>query len=228
MWVDLCSNLPCDALMHWPLYDTCVLDNVKIPDQHGVMQDAVIQCWKGFCPDALSGIDGYYFPGGVGAEVGVYMRQPGRDPHANLVPAVPPNSSNKLKVAAELWLRTRSLRMDIDNINDFWWPADQLVADSGHEVKFTLAEHLLGETLITSTPTNRYWNCEWMRPHSFTKWTLGWHARHQNEPAIDLLELADVWKYILNFSVAGVNYVWDESGIRTVPLISQAMAPSVS
>ena len=38
----------------------------------------VIQLWKGNCPKFLGFIGIESFPGGIGAEVGVYRRIPGR------------------------------------------------------------------------------------------------------------------------------------------------------
>lgn len=59
---------PCMALMHWPKYDTKVIDT-KIDGRK-----VVIQLWKGYCPSYLPRL-----PGGIGAEVGIYYRswQPG-------------------------------------------------------------------------------------------------------------------------------------------------------
>lgn len=59
---------PCTAQMHWPQYDTKVIDT-KIDGR-----DVVIQLWKGFCPSYMPGL-----VGGFGAEVGIYYRswQPG-------------------------------------------------------------------------------------------------------------------------------------------------------
>src|SRR5262245_6696139 len=59
---------PCSALMHWPGYDTKVLE--KTLDGRAV----VIQLWKGYCPSYMPGL-----VGGIGAEVGIYYKswQPG-------------------------------------------------------------------------------------------------------------------------------------------------------
>jgi hypothetical protein len=65
---ELAVPFPCNALMHWPGYDTEVID-LKLDGR-----DVVIQLWKGYCPKYMPGL-----PGGIGAEVGLYYRswQPG-------------------------------------------------------------------------------------------------------------------------------------------------------
>lgn len=64
----LTESLPCTADLHWPGYDT------KILERRLDGRDIVIQLWKGFCPSYVPGV-----VGGIGAEVGVYHKswQPG-------------------------------------------------------------------------------------------------------------------------------------------------------
>ncbi|AUH01021.1 hypothetical protein CWC46_15080 [Prodigiosinella confusarubida] len=59
----LAEAFPCTALMHWPEYDTKVIDT-KVNGR-----DVVIQLWKGFCPSYMPGL-----VGGFGAEVGIYYK----------------------------------------------------------------------------------------------------------------------------------------------------------
>ena len=67
-WNKACEVLPCFAEMYWPGYATKCITS-KVGDE-----DIVIQLWKGFCPQ-LFGSWGA-FPGGIGAEVGIYRRVP--------------------------------------------------------------------------------------------------------------------------------------------------------
>ncbi len=60
---ELAQSYPCTPAMHWPGYDTKVIDTEI--DGRAV----VIQLWKGFCPAYMPGL-----PGGIGAEVGIYFK----------------------------------------------------------------------------------------------------------------------------------------------------------
>jgi hypothetical protein len=65
-WNTMCEALPCFAEMYWPGYATkCISTTIR---GHA----AVVQLWKGFCPQLLGSHDA--FPGGIGAEVGIYRR----------------------------------------------------------------------------------------------------------------------------------------------------------
>ena len=77
-------------------------------------QPAVIQMWKGWCQKFL-GLQN--FPGGVGGEVGVYRRLPGRARPTSL-PGIP-------QALATLMLGVLSVVPD----DQIWWPAPEL-ADS--------------------------------------------------------------------------------------------------
>jgi hypothetical protein len=68
-WKQMCTSFPCFALLEWPGYATQVVETTI----EG--QAVVIQLWKGTCQKFLGPSD---FPGGVGAEVGVYHQMPGR------------------------------------------------------------------------------------------------------------------------------------------------------
>jgi hypothetical protein len=85
-WKSLCENLPCSLSLHWPGYATTKFE-VTLKGE-----PAVIQPWKGNCPSPPG------LPGGIGGEVGVYRRLPGRDIPAAF-PGVPP--------ALERWLLDR-------------------------------------------------------------------------------------------------------------------------
>ncbi len=65
-WKAMCSTLPCFAEMWWPGYLTKVV-RTRIRGH-----EVVIQLWKGWCQRFL----GHHarFPGGIGAEVGIYRK----------------------------------------------------------------------------------------------------------------------------------------------------------
>ena len=64
-WKKACLPLPCFAAVWWPDYATKVVEDTIDG------QPVVIQLWKGWCQKFLGDDD---FPGGIGAEVGVYHR----------------------------------------------------------------------------------------------------------------------------------------------------------
>jgi hypothetical protein len=74
-WKQLCTAFPCFAQLQWPGYDTQVVDTINGQPLTIAGQPAVIQLWKGTCQNFLGSSS---FPGGIGAEVGVYHRMPGR------------------------------------------------------------------------------------------------------------------------------------------------------
>jgi hypothetical protein len=82
-WKDLCDQLPCTAWLAWPGYYTAAYETTI----GGT--DVVIQCWKGWCQrpiptvQRLGSTRKVSFPGGIGAEVGIYRRDPDR-PSFNL------------------------------------------------------------------------------------------------------------------------------------------------
>ena len=66
-WKQMCQNLPCSTVLAWPDYSTTTFDAVIDG------QAVVIQAWRGYCEQFLGSSS---FPGGIGAEVGVYTKQP--------------------------------------------------------------------------------------------------------------------------------------------------------
>src|SRR5439155_316397 len=100
-WKQMCIAFPCFAELWWPDYSTSFFDDVI--DGHPV----VIQLWKGWCPKFLGSKK---FPGGVGAEVGVYHRIPGKTRPTSL-PFLPPT-------LATFILTTMVALGD----NNPWWP----------------------------------------------------------------------------------------------------------
>src|SRR6188508_2673323 len=69
-WKQLCTVLPCFEQVEWPNYPTAVIEDVI--DGKSVS----IQLWKGWCQQFLDRED---FPGGIGAEVGIYEAKIGRE-----------------------------------------------------------------------------------------------------------------------------------------------------
>jgi hypothetical protein len=215
MWKDICKPLPCDLAMAWPLYVTAAID-VVINDE-----PFVIQCWKGLCEDAISQLPALpdpigviEFPGGIGAEVGIYRRQTDVQIPASLIPPIPASWPPQLQAAAHVWFGTRALRFNIpaaiSGSQDYWFPADGV----GIPVSFTLTEPAFGDDVISNYTTDRYWTCQWMRPTSWPQWLSNWHGRHHGASPIDAFRMAEYSKYVLDFYVAGIHYIWDDASMR--------------
>jgi len=68
-WKDTCSTLPCFTQCWWADYLTAVVQAELLIS--GMKRNVIIQLWKGWC-QRLGGRLMNDFPGGIGAEVGVY------------------------------------------------------------------------------------------------------------------------------------------------------------
>ena len=170
-WKTLCSALPCFAAMEWPGYATAVFEAVIDG------QPAVIQPWKGFCPQFFARTD---FPGGVGAEVGVYRRATRDRPM--------PDRSFLPMGARELYNAfTACLPRE-----KFWWP-DQALQP---EITLALVNPKTRTGLLAAGPEKTYWLNKWMEPASYERY----RAEHP----------VPFWAtdYELTFTVAGKTYRW--------------------
>ena len=102
LWRQRCEQLPCFDALRWPGYDSIHIET-KINGQ-----PAVIQLWQSWCQKFLGLQD---FPGGVGAEVGLYRREPRRLRPTSL-PFLPPEMERNV---------LQALKVLPDR--DIWWPA---------------------------------------------------------------------------------------------------------
>jgi hypothetical protein len=216
MWKGLCNDLPCDTVMAWSGYATAIKE-VEIAGQ-----PAVIQCWKGLCPDLVAHIElpepfgDIEFPGGFGAEVGVYRRDDTRDGKAAQPPAYPADWPEIFRVVADAWFKLRMSRLALFDGADYWWPANDLVVDSAKPVTFSMVDPIYGDALISSYSTDTYWTCQWMRPASWAEWAVQWVKSHSQTTGglIQHPHLPSPSDFTLKFSVAGVDYTWDDAGIH--------------
>lgn len=171
-WKQTCTAFPCFAGLQWPDYATTVVeDNIC---GHPV----VIQLWKGWCEKFL-GLQ--RFPGGVGAEVGVYRRIPGRARPTSL-PFLPP-------ALASLILNAISNLAD----NDLWWAYPEL----GAQINFTLTNPVTNETFFTAGPETTYWLCKWMNDGSYSKYQQDQGKSNTPFLAVD---------YQLDYTINGKRY----------------------
>jgi hypothetical protein len=178
------SGLPCSLIMQWPDYATTIVED-RINGE-----DVVIQLWKGWCPHFFRN-----FPGGIGAEVGVYRRVLGR-----IAPrSFPPPSTTAL--AASLVAGTF---VNMANAN-LWWPFPELKT----ELTYTLINPVTDQTFFTGGPETSYWLAKWMNNDSYAiyrrdqgpRWpTLpSWLPGNSRTPLLTS-------SYVLEYTINGKTY----------------------
>jgi hypothetical protein len=170
-WKTACSVLPSFAAVHWPGYETSVVE-----DTIGG-QPVVIQLWKGRCQRFFGLND---FPGGIGAEVAVYQRIPGR-----AMPTALPDLSSRLEGLLLSFLPEVG--------EDLWWPCIKLAA----QIDFDLVNPKTKATFFTAGPETTYWMNKWMRPDSYRLY----EAAHKPLPLL-------TEDYQLNYRINGKSYTW--------------------
>ena len=172
-WKQLCVALPCFAGLWWPDYSTKVIED-RIDGK-----PIVIQLWKGFCPQFLNLAN---FPGGVGGEVGIYRRMPGRPfpPHSS-VPFLPAGIYQAVRAKAG---------------QDLWWAAPDL----NTRVEFDLINPRINQLLFHAALQTTYWRNKWMHNASYKKYR---HAAKHTP--------VNSWNYAMRFTVNGKTYpIWGD------------------
>jgi hypothetical protein len=190
-WKQMCSYLPCFDALQWPGYASIHVDSTINGDA------VVIQLWKGWCQKFL-GLQ--VFPGGVGAEVGVYQRIPGKA-RPSALPFLPPQ--------IEAFFLNAMAGLTDDQI---WWPYP-----NNAEITFTMINPVNNQTFFNAGPENSYWLAKWMNDPSYVQYQLdqglGTVPTHLN--AVD---------YILDYTVNGRQYdrwpaaqlLWSEKDFGTM------------
>jgi hypothetical protein len=175
-WKQMCTSFPCFALLEWPGYATQVVETTI----EG--QTVVIQLWKGTCQKFLGSLGD--FPGGIGAEVGVYHRVPGRarptlDQLVNLgVPEA---------LAAFIIAGIAPLTDD-----QLWWAFPEL----NTQVTFTLTNPVNNGTFFTAGSETTYWLNKWMDDDSYEKYEQAYPGQAPASPT----------DYSLNYSINGAPF----------------------
>jgi hypothetical protein len=154
LWKQLCTAFPCFALLQWPGYSTQVVDTIDGQPITINGQPVVIQLWKGTCKKFLGGL--LNFPGGIGAEVGVYHRVPGR-----ARPTVQSLSFLPAPLAAFIVATIATLTDD-----QLWWAFPEL----NTQIEFTLTNPVTNEPFFTAGPETTYWLNKWMDDDSYEKY----------------------------------------------------------
>lgn len=171
-WKTMCLDLPCFTAVAWPDYATKVVEDTIDG------KPVVIQLWKGWCQKFLGRND---FPGGIGAEVGVYHRVLGKRPPAQLS-FLPSGLTHLLGLSVDL------------ADSHFWWPFPELNA----EIDFELINPKTKQTFFRAGPERTYWMNKWMNTDSYHRYR---HDQHGNVPLF-----SD--HYQLRYRINGKTYVW--------------------
>jgi hypothetical protein len=174
-WQKMCSELPCFDALQWPGYDSIHLD-IEINSE-----PVGIQLWKGWCQKFL-GLQ--FFPGGIGAEVGVYRRIPGKL-RPDSLPFLPD------------WMEAFILEHLTDlTDNDLWWPAPDLRA----QLQFTFINPKTDRPMFTAGPETSYWLCKWMNESSY-------YFSYVHVVGVDRVPV-DSTDYILEYTINGQTRRW--------------------
>jgi hypothetical protein len=149
----------------------------------------VIQLWKGWCQQFLSSPN---FPGGVGAEVGIYERVTGK--------GFPADRPDWCPQALWVFLQQESKLAN----GDFWWP----VAEQ-NEVEWELINPVNNTVAFRAGPQKTYWRNKWMDNESYAqyekdqgkKWSLlpAWFPWNTQTPKLAV-------NYILSYKINGKSY----------------------
>jgi len=182
-WKQLCTVLPCFKQVEWPDYETAIFED----EING--KPVVIQVWKGWCQQFLNRED---FPGGIGAEVGVYERVAGRG-----FPAARPDFFDETT-----WIfLQRGSKLAND---DFWWPVAQM-----HEIEFDFINPITGTVMFRAGSEKTYWMNKWMDTDSYDDyrrtqgkrwwWLPEWFPKNSRTPIL-------AQQYILEYKINGKTY----------------------
>jgi len=180
-WKQMCTNFPCFELLQWLGYSTKVVDTVSGQPLTINGQPVVIQLWKGTCQKFLGSSD---FPGGIGGEVGVYHRVPGRARPTleQLIALGVPQALAALIVAGIAPLTDDQL----------WWAFPEL----NTRVEFTLTNPATSQTFFTAGPETTYWLNKWMDDDSYEKYQNDQGGQTPGSPT----------DYLLDYSINGTAF----------------------
>jgi hypothetical protein len=172
-WKEACEVLPSFSEVWWPDYSTKVIEDTI----NG--QPVVIQLWKGWCQKFLGRSD---FPGGIGAEVGVYHRVPGKVLPTNL-----PNFPSKMAA----YVLGGLAKLDESHL---WWAFPEL----NTTINFELINPKTNEPFLLAGPEVTYWMNKWMNPGSYEQY------KSDQGGKVPLFAA----EYVLNYQIGDKTYAW--------------------
>jgi hypothetical protein len=197
-WKEFCSPLPCFAELWWPDYLTKVIKTSI--DGNPV----IIQLWKGWC-QRFGGRWGN-FPGGMGAEVGIYHKVDDDDSQLALFrkPVTKIDQGlhqfrDKLSHVSQKIPPVRQVtpflpRHDRPHGNpdgEVWYP----IIKNFPWLSFRLVNPYTGEEFFRTTSEKTYWLTRWMTPDSYRN---KYQKEHWTPPFAA--------NYVLHYSINGKSY----------------------
>lgn len=148
IWAARCSDLACGQWVRFNDYTEAHRYNANIPG----IGPVIIQLWKGWCPrfNNLPGTSalreflnmGKEFPGGLGAEVGVY---------------VPPGGSSRMVDAATANTPVGRTK---------WVP----LVNPNLKISFQLVNTKTGKVIVDAPEKNTWWRTKWMSPEKYEEY----------------------------------------------------------
>jgi hypothetical protein len=169
--------------MQWPDYSSEIVEDTI----NG--KAVVIQLWKGWFQRFLGSED---FPGGIGAEVGIYERVTGRG-----FPTARPD-----RVPEPVWNALREASKHASG--DFWWPVTEL-----NEIEYEFINPVNNTVAYRAGPEKTYWLAKWMEPNSYHKyqqaegkkwkWLPAWFPKNSQTPTFAA-------QYLLQYKINGKSY----------------------
>lgn len=156
-WKQACEALPCFSALKWPDYDTAVIEDVIDGKK------IVIQLWKGWCQRFFGSSN---FPGGIGAEVGVYERVAGRP--------FPSTLSFLEAPAAAFWKTKAGLLADAE----LWWPPSKITT----KIEWELVNPITKKVFFKAPLQETYWRNKWMNPRHYLDYRRKYEKRWEMLP----------------------------------------------
>jgi hypothetical protein len=170
-WKNAFASVPSCSTVWWPDYSTKVVDIIIDG------QPAVIQLWLGWC-QKFPGRNG--FPGGIGGEVGVYRRIPGKRPE-------PPHQAVPQEIS-DLFLGLA------EGQDDLWWAYPEL----NTTLEFELINPHTGRTFFKAGPEKTYWLSRWMTPDGYERF------KNDHQGDFPLFSV----NYLMQYKINGKSYEW--------------------
>lgn len=176
IWKWAFAPLPSNASVAWPGYATTAIPTV-IDGRH-----LVIQPWLGHCQKFL-GVD--RFPGGFGAEVGIYVTEPRQDPIPDGLAVLP-------------WMKVLLEGAHWFGGNHLWWPKFEAMFD----ISFKVINPVTGKVMLEKTePKPTYWSNLWMQPGEYDRYKQDVGGQVPFPSA-----------YMMEIIVAGKKFGWHGAG----------------
>lgn len=155
-WAEQCRPLPCFHGVCWRGYAERVLKNVPVRINNSVHY-VIVHMWKGLCQKFLGNPA---FPGGMGAEVGVYLVQPS---------SWAANRPFSKTLWAALGADATIVRAAEDLPNPHkWYPAYEW--DKDLNIRFRLLDPVNKAVVFETRPKSGYWCTEWMEKEAYWAW----------------------------------------------------------